>query len=336
MRIRTLQHVKIEQARIDLARRTVAVQLLTVDAVNLNGLIMRKQAITNALDFWMRYSQAVGEMHVDMTGNFPVRVWQDWDGSGWVEIYVKDDASWEGITSGKFTGLSWAGYAMVDQLPDGTRECIEYAEMWEASLVDVPAVPEAVWNSQDQDGSAELLIDKLSKGKIKPRVIHEEARRQGIVQSLVETLLNALNNVNPNPASGGESTEQESDMTLAELQAALAANNTALIADLDKRYQPLAAETSEANDTPPAEGENVLAASSIAPAAELAGEIAKAIVPAIAEQLKPVIDGQAELAGRVEALENGPGQSQEIQSDGTGSSQNRQRGQARCMQPRRR
>jgi hypothetical protein len=174
---RIVKHAPILREKLDPARRTVTCMLIAADAPDLHGDIMRPPAITAALDSYMDTSQVVGRMHSEPTASRPRRVWQDSAGNAWTETYVADEADWQAIASGAYTGLSWAGYAYRSDLGGGQFLLTE-PEMLEYSFVDKPAVPAAVFKS-DEEGAGASLAARIASGEVARRVQGPAVSGQG-------------------------------------------------------------------------------------------------------------------------------------------------------------
>jgi len=167
---RIVKHAPILREKLDPLRRTVTCMLIAADTPDLHGDIMAPSAITAALDSYMDTSQVVGRMHLEPTASTPRRVWQDAAGNAWTETHVSDEADWRAIASGAYTGLSWAGFAYRNPLPGGQFMLTE-PEMLEYSFVDKPAVPSAVFKSEDEaDSEGESLAAQIASGRVPRRV----------------------------------------------------------------------------------------------------------------------------------------------------------------------
>lgn len=314
MKIYVRNRVPIKNSAIDLARRTVG-PLMLIEAYepNLNKLVMEPHAITEARDCYMLNSQVMGEMHETDTKDRVVACWQDGMGNLWFEAKVVDDSVWEKVTNGTYTGLSWGGYIEPVDLGDGFKKAA-HAEMWECSFVDEPAVPTAVFNSEDEDEIKKKysLCDRIMEGKVKPRV-RMENRGPGLMAKVSQLLTQIQQSLNP--ASGGESNnDEEFPMTLEEIKQAISEAVSAAVqplqAQLDEMKNSLAAgsEASEGADPEPepekAEAEKSETENS-APGLT-AEDVSKAVQDAVAAATKPLQD-------EIEALKKQPGVSQRIQ-----------------------
>lgn len=309
--VRVTNTAKIEKSHIDLQRRVVGCQLIQADYPNRNGLIMRRKAIENALDSYMRDWQVVGRMHTEITNSYPVRVWQDWEGNGWMEVYVTDDEDWERICNCEYTGMSWAGYCEVEPLEGGMRMCTEHAEMLENSFVDHPAVPTAVFQAEGEQADEEddWLITKLKDGKIKPRITREKNRGLlGQISKLMEPVLHLIKANNIDLASGEESVmSSEDEMTPEQIAALKAELKAELQAELKAELET-AAETSEVTETKET-------AAAEQPAPLTADAIAAALQPLINTAVEAAV---TPLKEELAAIGKQSAGSQQLASDGSG------------------
>lgn len=172
---RIVKNAPILREKLDAERRTVTCMLIAADTPDLHGDIMRPAAITAALDSYMDTSQVVGRMHIAPTASSPRRVWQDSAGNAWTETHVADEADWQAIASGEYTGLSWAGYAYRSDIGGG-RFLLTEPEMLEYSFVDKPAVPSAVFKSEDDgEGAGASLAARIASGEVPRRVNSPES-----------------------------------------------------------------------------------------------------------------------------------------------------------------
>lgn len=309
MKQRVVCHISLEKARIDMTRRTVALPLIEPDVQNLNGLTMLRPAIVAAKDSYMLRHQFVGREHIELSDSRPTGSWIDEQGVWWAELCLTDQKDWDGVTSGAFTGGSWAGFAEVELQDGGGRICAEHAECMEISLVAKPAVPIAVFNSDELEDDEELLINRIAAGKVKPRIVANS--KSGLLQKAlgaITELFNSLNDTNPHLASGEESVMSSEDEMTPEQIAALKAELKAEIQAELKAELETAAESSEVTEPEPA-------AETSAAAPLTADAIAAALQPLINTAVEAAV---TPLKEELAAIGKQSAGSQQLASDGSG------------------
>lgn len=228
-----------EPAKIDVPRRQVTTQVMTAMSENRNGYRMLPFVIAEALDSFMSDWQLIGRDHMELTNSYPLRVWQDGEGHGWITRKVVDDLDWERVLNGYYQGTSWAGTAMAVQID--TMAAAELGREFalkvepgaylfdvtyiEDSYVKDPAVHEAVFNSAEEaaEDEPDWLIRQALEGRVQPRVKRPEGMLQRAIAS-VQGVLTTLMNLNINlAADGGDHNPEEDEMTEEQVNALIAA-----------------------------------------------------------------------------------------------------------------
>lgn len=202
--------------KIDRDRRVVYATLLAPEKVDLQGHIVSHAEIQAAADRFMEAYQVVGEMHTKEAKAQVVESWVDW--MGWhVGTKIKDEALWLKIENGEYQGKSIGGLAEVSSEQGTPWMRLTDLEVVEYSLVDVPAVPDAVIRLYKASGKSDetSLAEQIQGGKVKPRVRPVKALREGLAafsQSINAGLENLIKSFG---AEGGEEIQpipQEDEM----------------------------------------------------------------------------------------------------------------------------
>jgi hypothetical protein len=304
------------QCSVDIPKRQVTAPMMTSYEMNLNGMRILPQEIELALDAYMARWQAVGRMHIEVTENYPVRVW--FDGyQAYMTMQIVDDADWANITNGVYKGTSWAGISALVDIPVELAQELGIQpgawlfdiEMVENSLVDIPAVPAAVFNALQKPVQGMTVTEQLTGGIAKPRKLSgklpdkynlDKPHANSFFDRLRDSVTTAINTI-ARPAGGGLLSIQEDDMAMSPEELAafneLSNNVAALTTTVGTLVESIAKQTEAAEEAT----EIVLVENKPALTAE---DLTAAIVPLTTEI--------ASLKTELEAVKNTPVKSGEL------------------------
>jgi hypothetical protein len=181
---------------------------------------------------------------------------------------VIDDAEWQKVEEGVYTGFSQGGrYLKRWPDPDEPKLTRYTAEPVEVSLVDYPCLPEATFAVIKADGSTELRKFKVGEGVAKIGARHSKADKERIKQS--HDLLVALDpdccpgahipgaNVDRDPqfspqaGERGDGVDEDGNQKLAkQLERALQQALAKALLSFDKRMDEFAARLKKIEDQP--------------------------------------------------------------------------------------
>lgn len=321
-RKRIVKFIPFDLKKVDLQKKQASVMLFQAYTPDRHGDRMTPEDIAQAMDFYMANSQRHGKMHTTVTKNFPVRLWQDDQGNGWVTTQYTNEDDFAAVANGEMGGQSWAGYAYVEphEKEDGTN-WLRDPEWWEYSDVDVPAVQSATFKSADTPEELMSLSEQIRSGKVKPRVQYRDRlTAQAAIKAVGEYIKKSI--FEPPTSTGGQKTGGI-DMTEAELKKLLGEAVDPLV----KQVESLTAEVEgikktqaeagkkEPEDQKPEDKEKADETSALT-----AEDITKAVSAAVA----PIATAVTKLEGDLTAVKTDIGKiskqpeaSQKIESDGS-------------------
>jgi len=124
----------------------------TSEALDSHGEIVTKDAIRKAWDGYMEYAN-IREMHQSSAVGVTKEYTHD-DGGTFIGVKVVDDRAWKFVKEGVYKGFSIGG-----RIVKRNKNIITELILYEISLVDRPANPEAKFSALKVDGA---LVDRLA------------------------------------------------------------------------------------------------------------------------------------------------------------------------------
>jgi HK97 family phage prohead protease len=136
----------------------------STEAVDSDGEIIKRSAISEALEDYMKFAN-IREMHQPSAVGVAKEAFTDEKGL-YIAAKVVDDDAWAKVAAGVYKGFSIGGKVL--ERDPVARKTITKVGLYEISLVDRPANPEAtfdVWKVADPSKESSMKLEDLEKAE---------------------------------------------------------------------------------------------------------------------------------------------------------------------------